>query len=168
MDDSGAAARPELRASDADRERAVEVLREGFSQGRLTAEEFHERVDTAYAAKTVAQLADLTADLPPRPPGPAREADPGDPSYPGDSGGVVAGGGHWQPVGSPHRDVRRSDRSELQRIWGGWASMTIVLSTIWLLTGISGGFSDFWPIWPVGVFGAVCLARTVNRGSRRR
>jgi hypothetical protein len=55
---------PRLRASDADRERTVELLREHHAVGRLTADEFHERLDRAYAAKTRGDLDELLADLP--------------------------------------------------------------------------------------------------------
>lgn len=54
----------ELRASDADRERVVATLREHTAAGRLTLEEFSERADLAYAAKTVAALEEVTRDLP--------------------------------------------------------------------------------------------------------
>ena len=53
-----------LRASDADRGRTVELLREHHAVGRLTADEFHERLDQAYAAKTRGDLDELLADLP--------------------------------------------------------------------------------------------------------
>lgn len=53
----------ELRASDADRERTVDLLREAAADGRLTLEEHHERVDRAYAARTLGELAELTVDL---------------------------------------------------------------------------------------------------------
>ena len=43
---------PELRASDADRERVVEVLRLAASDGQLTVDELEERVPSAYAART--------------------------------------------------------------------------------------------------------------------
>lgn len=56
--------RPSLLASHADRERAVDVLRAGFAEGRLRREEFEERVARAYAARTVGELALLVADLP--------------------------------------------------------------------------------------------------------
>jgi hypothetical protein len=58
-------------AANADRERAVDVLRAGFAEGRLTQEEFNQRVARAYASRTYGELADLTADLPvgPMPPG---------------------------------------------------------------------------------------------------
>jgi hypothetical protein len=55
---------PRLRASDADRERTVELLREHHAVGRLTADEFHERLERAYAAKTRGDLDELLADLP--------------------------------------------------------------------------------------------------------
>ena len=55
---------PELRASDADRERVVLALREHTAAGRLTLEEFAERMGRAYEAKTVAELDELGRDLP--------------------------------------------------------------------------------------------------------
>jgi hypothetical protein len=53
-----------LRASTADRERAVDVLKAGFAEGRLTKDEYDARVSQAYAARTYAELAMVTADLP--------------------------------------------------------------------------------------------------------
>jgi hypothetical protein len=54
----------DLRAADADRERAVAGLREQLVAGRLTLDEFSERVDTANASRTLAELDALTQDLP--------------------------------------------------------------------------------------------------------
>jgi hypothetical protein len=56
--------RPDLRASDAERERVVAFLRDQAGEGRLDADELDERVGKAYAAKTVRQLRELIADLP--------------------------------------------------------------------------------------------------------
>lgn len=53
-----------IRASDADREHVVEILREAYSAGRLTLEEFDERTTSAFAAKTWGGLRTLTSDLP--------------------------------------------------------------------------------------------------------
>ena len=53
-----------MRASDADRDRAAEVLREAAAEGRLSMEELNERLDVVYAAKTYAELAPATVDLP--------------------------------------------------------------------------------------------------------
>jgi hypothetical protein len=53
-----------LRASDADRERVANVLREAAGDGRLTMAELDERLDSVYAAKTYAELEPITHDLP--------------------------------------------------------------------------------------------------------
>jgi hypothetical protein len=53
-----------IRASDADREHVVEILREAYSDGRLSLDEFDERTSVAFAAKTWGGLRDLTRDLP--------------------------------------------------------------------------------------------------------
>ncbi len=87
-----------MRASDADRERVANVLREAAGDGRLTMDELDERLDAVYAAKTYAELEPITHDLPgartsvpvTAPSAPADPADParfdGTPS----SGGAVA------------------------------------------------------------------------------
>ncbi|MFJ3195312.1 DUF1707 and DUF4190 domain-containing protein [Streptomyces griseoviridis] len=59
-----AQAAPSMLASHADRERAVDVLRAGYGEGRLEKPEFDRRVARAYAARTVGELALLVADLP--------------------------------------------------------------------------------------------------------
>ena len=53
----------DLRASDADRDRVLVLLAEAVSDGRLTMEEHAERVQRACTARTLGELADLTADL---------------------------------------------------------------------------------------------------------
>ncbi|MER7378739.1 DUF1707 SHOCT-like domain-containing protein [Streptomyces lanatus] len=60
-------ARTGLRASDADRDRAVDVLNSAAADGRLTIEELDERVTAALTARTLGELAGLTADLPAAP-----------------------------------------------------------------------------------------------------
>ena len=55
---------PSMRAATADRERAVDVLKAGFAEGRLTQEEYNNRMGRAYAARTYGELAALTSDLP--------------------------------------------------------------------------------------------------------
>ena len=54
---------PALRASDADRDRVIELLRAAVADGRLDSGEFDERLDAALAARTLDALAPLTADL---------------------------------------------------------------------------------------------------------
>ncbi|WP_405440356.1 DUF1707 domain-containing protein [Streptomyces avidinii] len=62
---------PELRASDADRDRVVERLRDAVAEGRLDMEEFEERLEAAYKSRTYAELEPLTRDLPAPAGGPA-------------------------------------------------------------------------------------------------
>jgi hypothetical protein len=67
---------PELRASDADRERTAERLRAAAGEGRLSAEELEARLETALSGRTYAELEGVVADLPesgrPAPPTPRR------------------------------------------------------------------------------------------------
>ncbi|MFE7646821.1 DUF1707 SHOCT-like domain-containing protein [Streptomyces phaeoluteigriseus] len=55
---------PDLRASDADRERVAEVLRDALAEGRLDMTEFEERLDATYRARTYGELTPITRDLP--------------------------------------------------------------------------------------------------------
>lgn len=79
-----------MRASDADRDKIADILRDALAEGRLDAAEHAERIDSVYRAKTVGELEPLVRDLPApggahRGPAPAREAaagyayDAGDP-----------------------------------------------------------------------------------------
>jgi len=81
---------PDLRASDADRERSVAALRHHAAEGRLTIDELDERSERAYAATTLRELAELHADLPaaalPRPAHPAHRHKP---AFPGTLGFTV-------------------------------------------------------------------------------
>ncbi|WP_406862894.1 DUF1707 domain-containing protein [Streptomyces sp. HUAS MG47] len=61
-----------LRASDADRDRIADILRDALAEGRLDAEEHGERIDAVYRAKTMGELEPLVRDLPA--PGAARPA----------------------------------------------------------------------------------------------
>jgi hypothetical protein len=53
-----------MRSSTADRERAIDVLKAAFAEGRLSREEFEQRAGQAYRSLTYAELGALTADLP--------------------------------------------------------------------------------------------------------
>ncbi|MFC5215083.1 DUF1707 SHOCT-like domain-containing protein [Streptomyces coerulescens] len=89
------AAATELRASDADRDRIADILREALAEGRLTADEHAERVEGVLAAKTVGELEVFIRDLPaaqrrrdPYVPAPSRPAPGAIPAEPDDN--VVA------------------------------------------------------------------------------
>jgi hypothetical protein len=62
-----AAGRGRLRASHADREQVIDMLKTAFADGRLDKDELDERVGQTLAARTYAELATLTADIPPAP-----------------------------------------------------------------------------------------------------
>ena len=66
-DEMAAAGRGLMRASDADREQVIGVLKVAFVQGRLTKDELDLRVGEAFSARTYAELAVVTADIPAEP-----------------------------------------------------------------------------------------------------
>jgi hypothetical protein len=70
--DASAAGRGRMRASDADREQVIEVLKDAFAQGRLTRRELDSRAGRTFASRTYAELVALTADIPPGRPSPRR------------------------------------------------------------------------------------------------
>src|SRR5580700_7600381 len=59
-----AAGRSRLRASHADRERVIDMLKAAFVHGRVTKDEFDARVGQAFGSRTYAELAAVTADIP--------------------------------------------------------------------------------------------------------
>lgn len=61
----GAAARPDLRVSDAERTQVADTLSKHYAEGRLDQAEFDERLQRAMSAKTRSDLAGLLSDLPP-------------------------------------------------------------------------------------------------------
>lgn len=132
---------PSLRAADADRDAVADRLRTAHAEGRLTVEEFGERLDAAFAARTMGELAGLTADLPAERARVARTGDEADPSP------AVVPAAHW---------------AGLRAGWGAWATAVLVTSAIWLIVTVSDGdVRFFWPIWVAGPWGAVLVARTV-------
>jgi hypothetical protein len=132
---------PALRASDADRERVATTLRDGYSHGRLDLDELQQRLDAAYAAKTMNELTQLTADLP-------SAAAPAAPTP------VVA-----QPVKKAGFVSRRVRDRVLT-----YVVLMLFLIVIWAVSGASG---SFWPIWPI-VVGALILALDLLGIERRR
>jgi Domain of unknown function (DUF1707) len=75
---AGTGSHSHLRASRADREQVIGVLKAAFVQERLTKEEFDLRVGQALASRTRAELAALTADIPA---GPIGDQPPRGPSW---------------------------------------------------------------------------------------
>lgn len=137
---------PFVRASDADRDAVAGRLREAHAEGRLTVEEFTERLDAAYAARTHGDLVPLTSDLP---------------TSQGTAGRRPRTGDEAAPA---RREAGRGDGLErgLRAAWGVWATAVLVNLVIWGLVSISNAeLAYFWPIWVAGPWGAVLLAATV-------
>jgi hypothetical protein len=144
---------PRIRASDDDRDRTATLLREHHAAGRLDAEEFNDRLDKAFAAKTVGELDELLSDLPsidlyrlPDHGLPRRPPVPGASSH---AGALAAAG-----AGRPHGRFSPA----WQAAWGSWLSVSAVLVVIWTLSGM--GYP--WFAWIVGPWGAIMLARWVT------
>jgi hypothetical protein len=97
-----AVAGEQLRASHADRDQVVELLRVAAGDGRLSAEELDDRLERALTARTYAELAALTADLPATP------------------GAVVAPPGAGAVSATPKDLVRIDVKGSSARRDGGW------------------------------------------------
>jgi uncharacterized membrane protein YccC len=132
---------PGIRASDEDRSRTAAALGEHYAAGRLTLEEFQERLDKLYAAKTLGELDRLMSDLPGNDLGrlPERRA-PGPVQVPA-SGSVL---------------VRRVALRF-------WLVIGVVVFVIWLLSGASGGP---WFLWVAVPLGLLMLRRWMADGRR--
>ena len=138
--------RSELRAADNDRRRVLAQLERHFVDGRLTSDEYDERVGLALAARTFGDLDALLRDL------------PADPTPPSEASLETEG----EPVGPwSHEDFRRHFLS--------YAMVMALLVAIWLLTS-PGGY--FWPVWPMLGWGIGVashgLARSGWMGSGRK
>jgi len=156
-----------LRVSDADRHKVAEILRQAAGEGRLDLDELDERLESAYAAKTYADLVPITADLPVRDaermPGPLpRPASPGVPAVRYDSTIAFMGGssrkGLWE-VGATHtafamwagitidlREARLTSRETVIYANAIWAGIDIIVNEHTQVIvdgiGIMGGFEQ--------------------------
>jgi hypothetical protein len=138
---------PNIRTSDADRDRTASLLREHLAAGRLSPEEFSERLDRAFAAKTVGEIDALLKDLPGidlyRLPDAALTRQPRQASN--------------LP---PGRDRRRNG---WRAAWGCWFTVVLICFVVWGLAG--GGYP--WPLWVAGPWGAVLAGSWVTANAFR-
>ena len=200
----GASFDPNMRAGDADRERLVEQLREHHAAGRLTLDEFDERMQKAYEAKTYGELGTLTRDLPvdlaelnfqqaqertraaQARPVEVRRDEAGRMQINIDNQAIQERineqldrhNQRWQR----HQERREQRWAHQQERWqevakrggrrgrgfasfGSWLSLSVLLTGVWLVSNLAGngGWSDFWPIWPIGIMGVLMLTRGINR-----
>ena len=130
---------PEMRASDADRDRVAAALREHCAQGRIGVDELNDRLDRVYRARTLGDLQKVTSDLP--------EEDMYElpvPAYRRSTPARRVSGGVY--------------RARMRAGWATYASVNLVCIVIWLLTVVSGGSAYPWWIWVAGPWGALMLA----------
>jgi hypothetical protein len=129
----------QMRASDADRERTAELLREHHALGRLTAEEFGERLDLVFAARTVGDLDALLADLPAidlyqLPAAGIRPTSPG----------AIRPRGRGGSGLDPRRGAGAILPSSVEG-WLPWTAASALLLVIWLGVGIVSGGAAWLP-----------------------
>jgi hypothetical protein len=109
---------PELRASDQQRDRAAAEIREHYAAGRLTEDEFNERLDAIYRARTQGELRALRRDLP------------------------------ALNTRAELAERRRRLRGEVIQQTGGAFAPFLICCVIWALAGASGSFWPAWVAIP--------------------
>jgi len=108
-----------IRAADADRERAITELNQHTVEGRLSTEEFEQRLAAVYSARTTAELAVIRHDLP-----------------------------ETSAQRALSHAARRSHLTRrLIQETGGSAGLFVVCTAIWLASGHNGHHGQFWPVW---------------------
>jgi len=149
------AAQPSLRIGDADRESAAAELREHYAHGRLTHDEFSQRLDAVFAAKTQRDLRSITSDLPHVRPD----------NVPLPSAGVGQPSGHLT-TSRPGGYSRGDHGSRHYR--GGFAALSALLAAVaaWLLVYDVILVGVRWPLG--GRIGLLIAVFTVIRGLLRR
>ncbi len=130
------------RIGDADRDQAAECLREHLAQGRLSQDEFDDRLNTALSAKTAADLEPLFSDLPDPRPNTLKGVEPMStpwPAYnppPATSPGTV-------PVPRP--------QPMTPALSSNWATALMIAAAVawpaWLMASFATGWQLWWLIW---------------------
>ena len=134
-----------MRASDRDRQQVVDRLRSALEDGRLTMDEYVDRMEAAYKAATYGDLVPPCADLPAAPTvlaGPQTAAGAAAPPT------VVSRAGYL--AGLP---------AVLKVLWTIWLTAVSVNVVVWALVSGTGGHLAYpWPVWVAGPYGAVLFA----------
>jgi Domain of unknown function (DUF1707) len=131
-----------MRASDADREIVRALLADAYADGRLTREEYDDRLNTLYGSRTLGEMPSLVADL------------------------VPADGPSLAPAPPQRTDLRtrgaRKWRKDVEESIVAFLVPTVVCTVIWI--AVTGrGF--FWPVFPMLVLGLNLIKTVVQRES---
>jgi hypothetical protein len=134
-----------MRASDADREIVRAVLADAYADGRLTREEYDDRLNTLYASRTLGEVPSLVSDLVPPDGLPAAPA---------------------APAPLPLADLRtrgaRKWRKDVEESFAAFLVPSIICTVIWI--AVTGrGF--FWPAFPMLFLGLNLVKTVVQRES---
>jgi hypothetical protein len=155
-------AQPDLRVSDADRQQVVDRLRDETASGRLTLDEFDERVGEAYAARTRSQLEHVMRELPavwtpPNEPGVSASGSPA--SRPVLAADRAANAADIDLPPHLEERARRRYRASVRNEAAGFIAANGTCITVWAMTG--GHY--FWPAWVLMGTG-IGLAKRALRG----
>jgi hypothetical protein len=131
-----------MRASDADREIVRTLLADAFADGRLTREEYDDRLNTLYDSRTLGEVSSLVTDLvppdgPPKVPAPLRREDM-----------RTRGARKW--------------RKDVEESFAAFLVPSIICTVIWIAVA-GGGF--FWPAFPMLFLGINLVKTVVQRES---
>ena len=149
--------RPDMRASDADRQEVVERLRSALDDGRLKMDEYLERMGDAYEAVTYGDLVPLYRDLPEAKPVAKREAAAPPAPAPAPRAEVV------------RRGAFASLPTPLKVLWTIWATVVSINVVVWVLVSATTAHLIYpWPLWVAGPWGVVLLGVTAIAGTIRR
>ncbi|GID26439.1 uncharacterized protein DUF1707 [Paractinoplanes brasiliensis] len=126
----GRMGREDMRAGDGDRKQVADQLKAALDEGRLDLDEYDERLQRTYAAKTYGELDGLLDDLPGTVPVQHSQIQPAAPPA-----------ASMTPVGTP--------KAPDPRHWmGGYAGVVVVCTLIWLFTMVASGHWIYpWPVW---------------------
>jgi len=131
-----------MRASDADREIVRAVLADAYADGRLTREEYDDRLNTLYGSRTLGEVPSLVTDL------------------------VSLDGPAGAPVPLQRADLRtrgaRKWRRDVEESFVAFLVPSIICTVIWIAV-TSGGF--FWPVFPMLFLGLNLVKTVVQRES---
>lgn len=165
MTDSSPLPDDNIRVGTAEREGVADLLNDAFEQGRLTLSEHSERLHACFSATTRADLRALVVDLPGG--GDVKFSD--DQSAAGTALGDRTDSSSGSSAVARRTPPEKADAEVLRSIWVPWASVSVLVTTIWLLTALTSGEPYyFWPMWVIGPWGAVNVVATLGHWGKRR